>query len=102
MEKLFKNKREIGVSELLGLDQNDSDDQNFLRFQDLLGGLLAIMIRKKISQGQLAKRMKISRQAVSEKFSGRNTSMEWIQRACDVLGIEIKVTYMDKDRKKAA
>ena len=100
MEKLFKNKRKISVSELLGLDENDPDDLNYLRFQDLLVGLLGVMIRKRITRSQLAKRMGISRQAVAEKFSGKNTSMEWIQRACKALGVEIRITYIDK--KKAA
>jgi DNA-binding Xre family transcriptional regulator len=100
MEKIFKNKSRISVSEFLGLDENDPDDQNFLRFQHHLGGLLRVMIKKRISQAQLAKRMGISRQAVSDKFSGKNTSIEWIERACDALGVELRMTFVDK--KKAA
>lgn len=100
MEKLFKNKKRISVSDFLGLDEHDPDDQNFLKFQHYLGGLFGVMIKKKISQAQLAKRMGISRQAVSDKFSGKNTSIEWIQRACDALGVELRITFVDK--KKAA
>lgn len=100
MEKIFKGKRKISVSEFLGLDPKDPDDCNFLLFKDLLVGLNQIMLEKEISVNELARRMKISRQAVYEKFSGKNTSMEWIQRACQALGVDIQVTFVEK--KKAA
>ncbi len=100
MEKIFKGKRKITVTELLGLDPNDPEDRNFLKFQDLLGGLFRVMTEKKINKNELARRMNISRQAVYEKFTGKNTSMEWIQRACDALGVELRITFIDK--KKAA
>lgn len=100
MERLLKNKRKITVSEFLGLDEKDPEDQNFLRFQYYLGDLLRIMIKKGITQSQLAKRMGISRQAIADKFSGRNTSIAWIDRACKALGLEIKIQFLDK--KKAA
>lgn len=98
MEKIFKGKRKITVSELLGLDPKDRDDQNFLRFRDLLVGLFRVMVEKGVTKNELAHRMRISRQAVYEKFTGKNTSMEWIQRACDALGVEIRVVYIDKKR----
>jgi len=100
MEKLFKGKRKITVAEFLGLDLNDPEDKNWLQFRELLGGLLHIMVQKGISQNELARRMGISRQAVYEKFSGKNTSMEWIQRACRALGVEVRIAFVDK--KKAA
>lgn len=100
MERVFKNKRKITISEALGLDPNDPDDQNFLLFNDILTGLRKAMIDKEISMNELARRMQISRQAVYEKFSGKNTSMEWIQRACTALGVNIHVTFTEK--KKAA
>ena len=100
MEKIFKGKRTISISKLLGLDPNDPDDRNFLLFKDLLVGLNLAMVNKKISMNELARRMKISRQAVYEKFSGKNTSMEWIQRACRAIGVDIRVTFIEK--KKAA
>lgn len=98
MEKIFKRKRKISVADALGLDLNDPDDRNWLQFRDLLTGLLDVMIQKGISKNELAHRMKISRQAVYEKFSGKNTSMEWIHRACKAVGVEIRITYVDKKR----
>lgn len=100
MGKVLKENRKITVSELLGLDPNEPDDGNWLQFKDLLVGLLRVMLVKGISKNELARRMKISRQAVSEKFSGKNTSMDWIHRACDALGVDIRIAYVDK--KKAA
>lgn len=100
MAKFFKGKRTISLSELLGLDSNDPEDRNFLLFKDLLVGLNRVMVEKSVSMSELARRMKISRQAVYEKFSGKNTSMEWIQRACTALGVNIHVTFTEK--KKAA
>jgi DNA-binding Xre family transcriptional regulator len=100
MGKILKGSRKIPVAEALGLNLNDPDDRNWLQFRDLLVGLLRVMIEKGISKNELARRMKISRQAVYEKFSGKNTSMEWIQRACEALRVEIRVSYVDK--KKAA
>lgn len=100
MEKLFKNKRRIDVSDFLGLDRRDPEDRNFMWFQHHLGGLLRAMLKKGVSQNQLAKRMGISRQAVSDKFSGKNTSIEWIERACQALGLEMRISFIE--RKKAA
>lgn len=96
MEKFLKRVRRVSVTEALGLDLNNLEDRNWLQFRDLLIGLLRTMAEKGISKNELARRMKISRQAVYEKFSGKNTSMDWIQRACNALGIEIRVTYLDK------
>lgn len=100
MDNIFKGRRKISVAEALGLDLNDPDDRNWLRFRDFLVGLSTVMAEKNVSMKELARRMKISRQAVYEKFSGKNTSMAWIERACDALGVEIHITYVDK--KKAA
>jgi DNA-binding Xre family transcriptional regulator len=53
------------------------------------------MVEKGIRMNELDRRMKISRQAVHEKFSGKNTSIKWIQRACLALGVEIRVAYIN-------
>ncbi len=96
MANLLKGKSEISVSRLLGLDSRNAADQRFLEFKDILVGLREVMVEKGISMNELSRRMKISRQAVYEKFSGKNTSMEWIQRACLALGVGIRVKYMDQ------
>ena len=93
--------RKISVSKLLGLNSRDESDQRFISFKDLLVGLREVMVEKGISMNELARRMKISRQAVYEKFSGKNTSMEWIQRACLALGVGIQLRYVDQEARQS-
>ncbi len=102
MEKISKEPRKISVVDLLGLDANDPEDQNFIRFKDILVGLGAVMTEKGVSMNELARRMNISRQAVYEKFSGKNTSMKWILRACDALKVDICVAFVDREGKRVA
>lgn len=98
MEKIHKRKRSIPVAAALGLDANDPEDRAWVQFRDLLVGLLKVMVKKGITKNELARRMHISRQAVYEKFLGKNTSMQWIQKACKAIGVEIRIVYVDRKR----
>lgn len=101
MVKISKRKtKKISTASPLGLDPHDPDDKAFIQFKDFIVALHTVMIRKEISKNELARRMKISRQAVYDKFSGRNLTMDWIQRACRALGVELQIRFVDK--KKAA
>lgn len=100
MDKLFKTKKRISIPELLGVDPNDPDVKNFIAFKDFIVGLTRAMIERHISKNELARRLKVSRQAVYDKFTGRNLTMKWIQRACNAIGVELHVAFVDK--KKAA
>lgn len=101
MAKIPKKYRTVSTSKLLGLDPiSDRDDVHFLLFKDFLVGLNQVMVEKGVSMNELAQRMNISRQAIYEKFSGKNTSMVWIQRACQALGVEAHIFFTEK--KKAA
>lgn len=104
MGKVQKRNQKIKIIDLLGLDSNDLDDQSFLAFYDLLAGLQATLIRKGISKNELAGRLKVSRQAIYDKFSGRNVTLGWIQKACDAIGVLIRVAIIDKksNKKRAA
>lgn len=97
---VFKNVKKISLKKILDLDENDPDDQNYLIYHEVILNLEALLIRKGMKKSELARRMGISKQAVYEKFGGKNTSLEWIQRACDAIGVQMKVTFVDK--KKAA
>lgn len=98
MVKVFSTKRKITVDTLLGLDPDDVRVKNWLAFRDLIVGLQKAMIEKKISKNELARRLGVSRQAIYDKFSGRNVSMKWIQKACDALGVTIRFAIVDKKR----
>jgi DNA-binding Xre family transcriptional regulator len=100
MAALPKRKKKMSVSKLLGLNDSNPADQNFLAFQDILIGIHSVMIQKGISKNELARRLKVSRQAIYDKFTGRNLTMKWILKACNALGVTIRVSIVDK--KKAA
>lgn len=101
MAKVSKKHRTISIAKLLGLEPtSDREDVNFLLFKDFLVGLNQVMMEKGVGMTELARRMNISRQAVYEKFSGKNTSMVWIQRACQALGVEAHIFFTEK--RKAA
>ena len=91
---LKKYKRKISVSEALGLAPHDPDDQAFLAFKDFIVGLEAYMIKNAISKNELARKMKISRQAVYDKFRGRNLTRDWISRACDAVGVSLQIRFV--------
>lgn len=97
MEKIFA-KRTITISELLGLDENDKDDRNYLLFFDTLVALDGAMIKKDISKNELARRLGVSRQAIYDKFSGRNVTMGWVKKACDAIGVELRFLIIDKEK----
>jgi len=96
MAKLPKKPKMISVSKLLELDPKSKTDQSFLQFQDVILGIQNIMVQENISKNELARRMGISRQAVYDKFAGRNMTMKWIERACDALGVEMRIAFVAK------
>lgn len=94
MEKISKSTK--GLKKLMDVENDSLNDSTFLLIEDILVGLLRVMVRKKVSKAELAKRMGISRQAVSEKFGGLNTSIVWIHKACDALDVKMNVSFVDK------
>lgn len=102
MEKLPKNPKKISTADLLGLDLKNPSDRNYLRYERLLLELHKIMLRRGISGNQLAKRMGVSRQAIYDRFAGHNTTLEWIVRAAEALGVSMQVTFSDKPPKQHA
>lgn len=100
MVKLPKNIKTINTYELLGLDPNNSDDRAYVEFGDLMAAFDIIMLQKKISMSELARRLKISRQAVYDKFTGRNLTIGWIKKACKAIGVTLIFKFIES--KKAA
>lgn len=95
MERLPKRTRKISTAEALGLDRQDSSDRAFLRYERLLLSLRKIMRRQGTSVNLLAEKLGVTRQAIYDRFSGRNTSLEWIVRVAEALGVDIKVTLVE-------
>lgn len=93
---LKKAKKTISVADALGLDPSDKEDQAYLQFHEFITGLEVVMVRNNISKGELARRLKVSRQAVYDKFSGRNLTMNWIKRACDAVHVNLQIRFVEK------
>ena len=102
MERLPKRTRKISTAKALGLDTKDPSDKNYLRYENLLLGLRKIMRRRGVSGNKLAKMMGISRQAIYDRFAGRNTTLEWISRVAEVLGISLKVSFIESSPRRHA
>jgi len=83
----------VPVKDLLGLDARCSDDKDYLLLRETLLDLRKIMIKKNISKSELARRLGVSRQAVYEKFTGKNTTLEWIQKVSASLGVRVKISF---------
>lgn len=95
MEKLSQRVRKISTAKVLGLDPKDPADGNFLRYEKLLLDLRKIMRRRGVSGNKLAKMMGVSRQAVYDRFAGRNTTLEWIARAAEALGVGLEIGFVE-------
>ncbi len=108
MEKLPKRARKISTAEALGLDPRNPSDRFYIRYESLLLDLRKIMRKRGISGNQLAKLMGVSRQAIYDRFAGKNTTLEWISRVSEILGLQLKVKIVqpthsyEEDRRKVA
>ena len=95
MERLSKRARKITTAEALGLDPQNATDRNYLRYEGLLLDLRKIMRKRGITGNQLAKLMGVTRQAIYDRFSGRNTTLEWICRVAETLGLQLKIKIVE-------
>lgn len=93
MERVSQRKK-ISTAKALGLDLEKAEDRAFLRYEKLLLGLRTEMRRQGMSGNQLAKRMGVTRQAIYDRFAGKNTSLEWISRVSECLGMQLKITLV--------
>lgn len=95
MERLPKRAHKISTAKALGLDLRNPADKNYLRYENLLLELRKIMRRRGVSGNKLAKMMGVTRQAVYDRFAGRNTTLEWIARVAETLGVRLKVIFVE-------
>lgn len=90
----------MSLYEAWNLDPNDSVDRAYVEFDDIMTAFHVSMLQKKISMSELARRLKISRQAVYDKFTGRNLTIGWIKKACKAIGVTLIFKFIES--KKAA
>ena len=91
----------ISLAKFLEYDLKNPDDvMEFQKFK-LLYRLHEFMLKQDISKAELARKLNISRQAVTNKFLGETLTIDWIVRAFAALGIKINLS-MPSNRPDAA
>lgn len=58
--------------------------------------IMAIMIRKGINQSELARRLNVSRMAVSQMFKNQNVTLERADKVAHALGKSLHVYLTDR------
>lgn len=89
-QKRLKAKK-IALDEFLEFDSRKPEDAVAFHKHKLLYQLNEFMLKHDVSKAELAKRLGISRQAVTNKFLGETLSLDWIVRAFAALGVGIEM-----------
>lgn len=91
LKKLIAKKNlksnKIPLDKFLGFDARKPDDAVAFHKHRLLFQLNDFMLTHDITKAELAKRLSISRQAVTNKFLGETLSLDWLVRAFAALGV---------------
>lgn len=91
LKKLIAKKqrhlKKISLDKFLGFDKRNPEDAVQFHKYKLLYQLNEFMLKHDITKVELAKRLGISRQAVTNKFLGETLSLDWIVRAFAALGV---------------
>lgn len=85
-DKGLVSDKKISIEELFELDLNNPDDMLIFITERLLDELHRIMMAKGITRSDLAKKMGVSKQAISKSLTRKNVSIPWIIKAILVLG----------------
>lgn len=83
------NKEAKPLAEFLDFDLSNPDEAAQYQKYQLLQLLHEQMIKKDISKSELARRMGVTRQAVTNKFLGEALSLDWLMRAFSALGLVV-------------
>ena len=59
------------------------------------------MMKRGVSGNRLAQLMGVSRQAIYDRFSGKNTSLEWIIKVAELLGMKVLIQIKPSHMKAA-
>lgn len=85
-EKGLVSEKKMPLEEFFDLDLNNPDDMLFYITEQLLSDLHNLMIANNINYTELAKRMGVTRQAISKNLTRKNVTIPWIMRAILILG----------------
>ena len=89
--KKLNTKNTVSLQDFLEIDPNNPEELIAFQKHKLLFQLHEYILKHKITKAELAKRLGITRQAVTNKFLGEALTMDWIIRAFSVLGIGLEV-----------
>lgn len=106
IEKLKKKglvkKHKSFLLDVMGYDFSNPQDCVDYLVQNLLDNLSAHMVKHGITRSDLARKLHISRQAVSKIFMEKNSSITWIVKAIISLGGQVNLkTYFPEEKKTA-
>ena len=82
----------IPLAKFLEYDLKKPDDAIEFQKYQLLYQLHEFMLKQKISKAELARKLNITRQAVTNKFLGETLTIDWIIKAFAALGIKINLS----------
>lgn len=82
----------ISLAKFLEYDLKNPDDAMEFQKIKLLYQLHEFMLKQNVSKAELARKLKISRQAVTNKFLGETLTIDWLIRSFAALGIKINLS----------
>lgn len=85
-------KNPISLAKFLEYDSKNPDDVMEFQKIKLLYQLYEFMLKQSISKADLARKLNVSRQAVTNKFLGETLTIDWLVRAFAALGIKINLS----------
>lgn len=92
MKEKIQNAKDINREESLDLDLSGLEPWKEVLFS-FMGELLGERLRKKISQQELADRMKVSQSVISRfEHAGRIPTFEFLYRVSEALGMKLLIT----------
>lgn len=106
IEKLKKKglvqKRKSFLLDVMDYDFSNPEDCLDYLTQGLLDRLTDYMVKHGITRSDLARKLGVSRQAVSKIFTGNGSPLNWIVKAIVSLGGQVNLkTYFPEEKKTA-
>lgn len=90
-DKKLIDRHATTLDKFLEFNPNEPEDAVEFHKYKLLFQLNEFMLKHGISKADLARKLNISRQAVTNKFLGETLTLDWIVRAFTVLGVGLEM-----------
>ena len=93
-------KKKLTLNEVMEYDLSDPDEYVEYITQKLLDQLSRYMSVHQLNQSDLARRMSLTRQAISKKFIGHNLTISWLVKAIVTMGGKVNLKALFPHSKK--